>query len=134
MPTESEVDEPSYPIEEIPNADSLYMRIHKNYFQQDEIIPGTFKNHGEGMSTDWSKYSTPIETQKRVELHKKNPNNYGVISMNVGKVRQVDKQTVEHRPVIDNRGHTEVIGEKTTEARYHFLSIIKWEIALENKS
>jgi len=131
VPTESEVDEPSYPIEKIPNIDSLFMRIHKNHFQQDEIITVAFKNHD--MSTDWSKYSTPSDTQKRVKLNNKDPNNYGVISMNVGKVRNIDGQTVEHKPAPENRAHTEVIGEKITKVRVQFLRIFKWEIALENK-
>jgi hypothetical protein len=58
-----------WPIEPVPDADLLFMRVHRNYIQNGKPNVGVFINHGEGaqegMSTDWSKYSTPEQTKKR---------------------------------------------------------------------
>jgi hypothetical protein len=102
-----------YPIEIIPDTDSLYMRIHKAFLEgitheinaRQYIPPTVFREHQDGMSTDWSKYSTPYDTQTRST----NPNQNGVIEMNVGKVRQLQLQVLHH-PLPINRAHTNVKG------------------------
>ncbi len=100
--------------ENIPDSDHLFMRIHVPTFGQRTVSVGAFKNHGGGMSTDWEKYSTAAETRSR---GKKPREEYWVVSMNVGEVRGLPGQTVEHLPLPNNRAHTDVKGEKDEEVR-----------------
>ena len=104
----------SWPEETIPDADHLFMRVHKMWKRDDGISPGAFQNHNSGMSTDWSKYSTAEATRARamkLELL------YAVIQMKVGDVRMVPNQVVRHTPDVarNNRAHTDVIGDKKKE-------------------
>ena len=79
------------------------------------------------MSTDWDKYSSPEETLQRA----RNPADNGVIQMVVGDVRQVPGLRVEHTPDFPrNRAHTDVYGEKSTEARVKLLRICTWVIPI----
>jgi hypothetical protein len=114
-----------FSVEEIPDRDKLYCRIHKQCFRNNEIIPGAIINRGTGMSTDWSKYSTSRETKQRANRF---PENNAVVSMIAGEVRQLPGQQVVHDPLEENRAHTEVRGEKSTEVRVRFLRILQWEI------
>jgi len=116
--------------EEIPDEDTLYMRVHKMWVREGELTPGTFRNHGDGMSTDWSKYSYPTQTKNRVVNYNKDPDNYGVLSMNVENVRQIPDQVVTHKPLEDNRAHSDVEGVKETKQRALYLEIVSWEITL----
>ena len=55
-----------WPPEKISDQDHLFMRIHKDFRESDGTpMPVAFRNHGEGMSTDWQKYATPQETRRR---------------------------------------------------------------------
>lgn len=120
--------------EDIPNDDLLYMRVSKNHIEPDgTILLIAFRAHGKpedpssrkGMSTDWEKYSTPQECRRRALLYGKDPNRYEVIQLNVGEVREIPDQTVEHTPIYEphatppiiNQAHTDVFGEKDDEAR-----------------
>lgn len=104
-----------WPVEFIPNNDSLYMRVHRTWFKPNgEIAPGAFQNRGDGMSTDWSRYSTPNETRLRA---RKTPTDNAVLAMVAGDVRQVPDQQVVHTPQPENRAHADVRGEKDEEAR-----------------
>ena len=126
-----------WPIENIPDAHLLFMRVHRNHIQNGQPIPGVFKNRGEGeqegMSTDWSRHSTADQTKLRAI----NPAwRGGVIQMVVGDVRKIPKQTVEHAPLPDNRAHTNVKGPKKesvegTQIRYLFMRIWRWAIEYE---
>ncbi len=88
------------------------------------------------MSTDWNKYSTPLETRLRA----KNPQANIVIALVAGDVRAIEGQRIEHTPInpsdeqAGNRAHTDVFGEKTTEVRLKFMQV--WsavpEITLED--
>lgn len=111
--------------ENIPDEDFLYMRVHKNWFQPKQNITGLFKNHGDGMSTDWAYYSTPQETRNRVKQFGKNPEDFAVIKMLVANVKNIEGQTVTHTPDIpnNNRSHTDVFGEKDVEVRLKFSRI-----------
>ncbi len=103
--------------EEIPDADHLLMRVHRVNLNEDgSLKPGAFKDHGGGMSTDWDKYSTAAATRLRA----REPNANAVVSMNVGRVRAIPGQIVQHAPLPDNRAHTDVIGKKDAEARVLF--------------
>ncbi len=103
-----------WPAEQIPDRDRLFMRVTMRR-KDGSIAASAFRNHGEGMSTDWEKYSTREETRQRA----KNPNANAVVSLVVGEVRRVPGQQVEHTPDTErhNRAHTDVLGEKDPEAR-----------------
>jgi hypothetical protein len=121
--------------EYLPEDDLLYMRVHKNYFDQGDIAPGAFRNRPterDGMSTDWQKYARPEETLSRA----RNPIENAVIQMRVGDVSQIPGQSVVHSPdlITPNRAHTDVFGDKTTEARVKFLRICELIIPLNYKS
>lgn len=114
--------EAAWEKEDVPDEDVLYYRVHKSYVDaRGHPTPGAFHNTppkvpGSGMSTDWRKYATASETRDKGPQPAEN---YAVIEMNVGGVRAVPGQTVEHTPDQDrgNRAHTDVFGEKTTEVR-----------------
>ncbi len=117
----------------------LYMRVHKNHFDLDgKLIPRVFQNRGDGMSTDWNKYSTQEECQQRA----RKPSENAIIQLPVAEVRKIADQKVEHTPIYEplseppilNRAHTDVFGEKTTEARFHFMKIYSFAIRLEKQS
>jgi hypothetical protein len=116
--------------EEIPDEDRLYMRVHKNWIRDGDLNPGTFRNNQGGMFTDWSKYSDPERTKDRVINYEKDPDNYGVLSMNVGQVLDIPDQVIIHKPLDENRSHTDVEGVKKTRQRVLYLEIINWEITL----
>ncbi len=128
--------------EPIPDNALLYMRVHKNNLDSDgKPIPGAFRNQptrADGMSTDWDKHSTPKECQTRARTPEVN----AVIVLPVAEVRKIADQTVEHTPIYEplsepsvlNRAHTDVFGEKTTEARFHFMRICSFAIKLEKQS
>ena len=129
--------------EPIPDDALLYMRVHKhNLDANGEPIPGAFRNQptrADGMSTDWNKYSTPEEGQARART----PGDNAVIVLPVAAVREIaDEQIVEHTPIYEplaeppifNRAHTDVFGEKNTEARFHFMKIYRFAIRLEKKA
>lgn len=99
------------------------MRVHRNSISEGKPMPGAFRNRGNGMSTDWSRYSTPVESQARAST----PSDNGIISLGVGSVRAIG-QIVDHTPIPTNRAHTDVVGEKTVEVRLKLLREFRWEI------
>jgi hypothetical protein len=118
--------------ETIPDASDVFMRVHKRWVIDGAIAPGVFRDHGRGMSVDWSKYSCPEGTRQRA----KTPNDNGVIALNVGRIRAEVELEVEHDPVQErvindapgssipaNRAHSEVLGEKSTERRLKLVRI-----------
>ena len=102
------------------------MRVHRDYAPDGQLAPGVFRDIGRGMSTDWQKYSTAEETRARAKVPLKN----GVISLVSGGVRTCG-MSVEHAPISNNRAHTEVIGEKTTEVRFKLLRLAQWVLPFE---
>lgn len=127
-------------VEEIQNDDTLFMRVHKNLFDPTgEVLPSAFRNHGDpsdssrepGMSTDWQKYSSAEDCRARVRVVGKDPDNYGVVRLPVGPIRQIPEQRVAHTPIFEpdsvppsvNRAHTDVFGDKDEEARLTLLQI-----------
>ena len=122
----------SWPVEDIPNAHRLFMRVHRGHIGKDGT-PGkiAFQNHGDHMSTNWAKYRSAQETR---EEGGQPASNYGVVAMNVGMVREVPDQEVIHDPIsLENRAHTGVVGEKTTEVRVKLRRLACWEIPLESE-
>lgn len=118
--------------EDIPDADSLWMRVHRMWFDsQGNIRPGSFQNRPtdqDGMSTDWQKYADPEDTRSRA----KKPQDNAVIRLVVGEVRQIPDQSVVHTPdpKTNNRAHTDVFGQKHPEARVKLSRICKIVIPL----
>ncbi len=133
----------------------LYRRINTQYIKTKDPArksPSSFKNNGEGMSADWSKYAIPHDSQKR---DVNNPEDYGVVNLAVRDIRKRDKTiklTIKHTPdpktktYEGNQAHTDVIGildygairRRTPNKAQVFLArIAEWEInekleALEN--
>ena len=101
----------NFPVEEIPDSDELYRLIHISYIRAEntpegDIPRGAFRDSdGTGISTDWSRYSTPDEA-----LGRKDPDENGLIEMNVGVVRGIRSLSVVHTPKNDNRAHTSIFG------------------------
>lgn len=124
----------AWPVEEIPDEHHLYMRVHRTQLDPDgEPFPHAFKNQPtveDGMSTDWDKYATPVDTQRGA---RKPAEEYAVIRLPVGATRKIPHQTVTHEPLAENRAHTEVFGEKKlTEVRERFMQVYKTVIPLGN--
>ena len=123
--------------EPIPGEATLLKRVHRHDIDDTgKPKPGAFRNtpsREDGMSTDWAFYSTASETRRRARV----PADNMVISLNVDKVRAIIGQTVQHTPVQPdeqqqgNRSHTDVFGEKTTEARLKYMQIFAIELPLE---
>ena len=89
-----------WPKEEIPNDAAVFMRLPRKLIPNNEVGPNVFREHGNGMSVDWSKYSTPDETRKRAR--KSRPEDYAVIGMITGDIRTIDGLEVQHDPVQEN--------------------------------
>jgi hypothetical protein len=115
-------------VENIPDGDFVFMRVHKSNFLNGELIPGAFRDQGAGMSTDWGKYSTAEQTRNRAGRSK--PSDNGVIKLSVAGIRGIETLSVVHEPLTDNRAHAEVFGEKTTRARMLLNRLVEWAIKL----
>ncbi len=111
----------------IPDADLLFMRIHRTYVQKGALIAGVFCDKQGAMSTDWQRYSTAEETRARGRV----PADNGVVSLPTGGVRKLG-QAVMHSPIDTNRAHTSVVGDKKTdpEVRLKLLRLTDWLIAI----
>ena len=97
-------------VENVPNEAHLYLRVHVNLVKSG-LTPSIFREHGGGMSTDWNKYATPAKTRAGSE---KPASSYGVVTLEVAKVRVVPGLSVTHAPLLCNRAHTEVFGIGTS--------------------
>ena len=129
----------SYPAEAIPDADSLFLRIHRANVDSDGFpLPRAYDEHGGGMSTNWSKYSDAELTRRQAAdiihpktLKPKNPDHFGVLAFVVREVREIPKLTVKHTPLPTNRAHTDVIGTGTPQARVRLGRIYSWSIKVK---
>lgn len=117
-----------WPEEIILDPHILYLRVHDNNVRDGKLIPGSFKEHGEGekkgMSTDWSKYSTVLDSLSRAKSPAKN----SIVSFITGLLRYYTL-TVLHSPEDNNRAHTDVKGADQLEVRVRLklLNIYDWE-------
>lgn len=116
-----------YEAEEIPNKDYLFRRIHKSQIDlvNDKPGSGAFSDSGDGMSTDWDKYSTPHETRNRIKTNT-DPLDYGIVRLNTGMIRNIEDQEVIHTPEDYNRAHTDIIGKKKLRIKKEFKKIAEW--------
>jgi len=115
-------------IEEIPNENKLFYRIHKINFREGKLLPGAFREIRDGMSADWEKYSTPTDSVYRARI----PIDNGIVSLIVGNIRNINLE-VTHKPSESNRSHTIVKGKEKTiqedpEVRLKLMNMSKWEI------
>ena len=126
--------------EHIPSNDVLFYRIYKSHVDDGEVMPGCFREKGngesKGMSTDWSRYSTAEQSKERA----KTPSYNGIISFITGDIRGLSL-TVAHDPIENhpslpnNRAHTNISGIgneriKKTETRLKLTQKYKWEIKI----
>lgn len=115
-------DDVNWPVEDIPDDDSVYMRAHRMFFRP-TLQPGVFTPHGGGMSVDWEKYSSPEDTRQRA----KNPDHNAVIRLPALGIRDINNLALEHTPEPENRAHSDVFGlvnsEDLTEARILLLNL-----------
>ena len=124
----------NYPKEPIPDASSLFYRIHKSFIVDGDIIPGAFQSKVDGMSTDWDKYSTAEQSLAFSKI----PSDNGIVKFSVGLIRQQPSMDVEHDPLLHNRAHSLVHGipqkgELKTKVRLLLKRICVWEIKYNPK-
>lgn len=135
-----------FPIEEILNQDLLYYRIHTVNIDYEETHPSkkiklvAFDPPPKGstqMSTNWNKYSTPLELQQLA----KNPEKNGIVSFVVGEVRSVPYPLeVLHDPILNedfrNRAHALILDipprKNDIGIRVKLRDICSWEIIIED--
>lgn len=115
-----------WPIEEIPDKDSLYRCVHRQHVRDGSIAPGAFGKDYR-MSVDWGEYSNPEQARNR----RKKPEDNAVVALIAGEVRGLRSQTVEHAPIPVNRSHSEVVGEKSERVRIELSRICEVVIPLE---
>jgi hypothetical protein len=122
--------------EDIPDVDSLWMRVHRMWIDANgDIRPGVFQNkptNKDGMSTDWERYARPEDTRSRA----RNPRDNAVIRLVVGEIRNIPDQFVVHTPdaATGNRAHTDVFGDKHPEARLKLSRISKFVIPINQSA
>ena len=118
---------PDWKSEDIPDADTLFRRVHRQYAPNGILQPGAFNDIGGGMSSHWQKYCpTAADARNR----SKSPHDNGVVSLQAGTVRTIPLE-VNHAPARKDRSHTTVLGEKTAAVRAKLLKISAWEIEPE---
>lgn len=83
-----------WPVEPLPDGDLVYYRVQKNWVRDGSVLPGVFRDRAGAMSTDWMKYSTPVETRNRAKV----PTDNAVVSFAVGDLRQKARMIVRHSP------------------------------------
>jgi len=123
--------------EHVPDGDDTFMRAHSVHIRRGALLPGVFRVRDDGMSVDWSKYSTPEETRQRC----REPLENAVVSLPVLKVRGIKGLDVKHAPVTPpeppNRAHSNVLGipasgVQLTKTRLLLLDISSVLIGLSN--
>ena len=83
------------------------MRAHAHHFLDGSLDHRVFRRRPDGLSVDWSQYSSPQDTRGRATS---NPQHNAVLLLVVGSVRSISPLIVEHAPVNDtdepNRAHS----------------------------
>jgi hypothetical protein len=120
----------AWPIEEIPDEDSLYRRIHRVHLRHGDIDAAAFTNtKGDNrMSLDWAKYSTALQARDRA----RDPGANAIAVLEAGRVRGLPGQMVEHAPVEDNRAHSSITGEKTPRVRLELKRLCSLVIPMQD--
>lgn len=96
-------------IEIIPDQDIVFRRVHRNHVDGDNMVmPVAFPTEEDGLSVNWSKYSTPENTKNESVSFGKDPSNYGVISLPVITVREIPLRVI-HSPRPHNLAHSSIL-------------------------
>jgi hypothetical protein len=98
-------------VQSIPHTDRLYYRVHVNLVKTTggKLGPHCFRDpHYEGMSVDWSEYSTAEQTRNRQGVQ--NASKYGIACLPVAPVWQIEGLSVKHDPTEENDAHSNVLG------------------------
>ena len=125
-----------WPVEEIPDGDMLYYRIHKrvlaeassNYsvsVTKDYLPPAVFIYQGGDLSVGWEKHTTANKLLKRA----RSPSETGVVEFAAGPVRE-DGHTVVHSPSQCNRAHSSIRGNQP-DVRVTLSRIARWKINIK---
>ena len=128
-----------WPIEEIPDTDVLYYRVHKTRYLEtsralpadapkDELPPNLFKFIKGDLSVDWSKYATPQESKDRARV----PADNGIVEFEAGAVR-AQAHKVVHTPEQNHRAHSSVRGDEP-KVRITLSRIAQWTIGFGPES
>ncbi len=123
----------TWPVESIPDTDWLFRRVHvhllSNRQNQENIPPIVFWDHN-GISVDWSKYSTPNESRQRA----KDPSQNGIIQIGVQAILSFRSLSVVHAPIQENRAHANILGMHNcskvdqTDIRKRLARIAQWAL------
>jgi hypothetical protein len=119
--------------EVIPNEDLLFMRAHKSYFRNGDLMPGVFRDVNGGMSLNWKRYcGSPEEARAKAS---KNPEANAIIGLIAKDIRNTEL-VLEHTPdeFLNDRSHSDALGEKTTEIRTQLMKVLSWQIRLDLQS
>lgn len=136
------------PIENFLNEHFLYRGINRifwmNWSDINKIEPNLFaipKPDEDGLSTDWSKYSTPKDTLNRLRIPDLKVN--GIIELNISKLKdsiKINKLpiSIKHNPIRIaneiqqiNRAHTLIIGinkQNKAKIKRHLARIANWAV------
>lgn len=134
------------PDENFLDSHFLYRAVNKglwsNWDSIDRIDPIFFysKNVKEGLSFDWSKYSTPEDTlgRRKGKTLKEN----GIIQLSIGDLRKIVIQfnlplMIKHDPLSNNRSHTLLLGitkANTAKIRRKLSKITYWVEGMKPES
>lgn len=100
-------------IEKIDSSDKLYLRVSCQLFKKQRLSPSVIRQQGQdGISVDWSRYSTATECRDRG--HNEGD---GVVSFEVGCIESKkvnilgmpEKLEVVHAPVDGNKAHALIV-------------------------
>lgn len=120
-----------WPVEEIPDDDILYYRIHKNVIEQakssghsaNKLPPEVFRYQGGDLSVQWKKYTTAQAARGggRSPAHEN-----GIVEFTAGPVRG-DGHKVVHSPSSRSRAHSSIRGNEP-DVRITLSRIAIWKI------
>jgi len=133
------------PFENFLNEHFLYRGVHKNLWQYwsslDKIQPHFFasKQAEQGLSTDWSKYSTPLDILNNLTDPILTVN--GIVELKIEKLKASIIQnnfplTIAHNPLPKNRAHTLIHGihkGNVTKIRRKISKITEWAPGMKPK-
>lgn len=137
----------SEPDESYKENHSLYRGVKRflwaTWPDLDEIYPTffTISQAMEGLSTDWSKYSTPDESLKNLPGDDPNLSDWGIVELKVGDLRKIIKRNnflikLKHDPIRTpsetlkiNRAHT-LLTNFNKEGKQRIRTRIRVELSL----
>ena len=109
-----------WPIEEIPDADRLYMRVHRQWFKGTASHPASSRTVRTKPPARCRPTGASTPRREETRARARRPELNAVIELVVGEVRAIPEQVVRHAPIQvhpvlpNNRPHTNVAGPKET--------------------